>query len=316
MGDVPARVQDVRSVEVGGTTVGATMRLSGAIARARLARGMGSIIGAAEASALKEIRDAKLYKGMPRKVVAELSGAPAEDLEGACHTFEDFCDAVGRTRQRVYERIASFETFGDELGHVDELGIPRALLRLAGKVSGDGRRELLKLARDPATDRAKLVNTIAALAREAGALEAEKAGLEEALAEKDSQIEAGKAQLKKLSGQVRELKGVVADWKAGRAMPEEDRAEMNEFAQRCAEVKGFFLRLSTYGWGNGKGGRGKSESPLAGGFGALVMDTALQYLESLSDVHGLPQLSDRRLSQIKRLAEAGHLAADAVAETE
>lgn len=318
MGDVPAKA-DLRGLEVGKTTVGALLRLAQASARARVTRGIGNLAGAAEASALKEIRDAKLYVGLPRTLVADLSGT-ASDAEGECHTFEDFCDAIGQSRQRVYERIKLVEDLGEEMfGRMDELGVPRAALRLSMKIDGDSRRDLLKLARDPSTDRDKLVSTIKALAREAGAAEKEAEQLREEKAELEGQIEAGKKQLKKLSAQCRELKGEVSDWKAGRAMPEEDRAEMNEFAQRCAEVKGFFLRLSTYGWSNGKNARadGKGQaSPLAGSFGALVVDTAMNFFDTLSGIHGLPTLTDRKLSQIKRLAEAGHLAADAVAEEE
>jgi len=307
MGEVPATVEDARGFEVGKTTVGAITELAAVASRARFARSLGNLIGAAEASAFKEIRDRKLYRGMPAAVLAGMADIPAENVSGTIETFDEFCHAFGFTRQRVYERIKMLEDLGEEVfGRLSALGVPRSALRLTGKIEGDGRRELMKLARDPSTERDKLVKTIQSLARENGALEKDLESAQGDVADRDEQIEAGKKQLKKISAKQRELKGELADWKAGRAMPEEARAEMQEFAQRCAEVKGVFHRLSTYGWG-------EDAAAFAGSFGALVLDTALEYFETIAD-QGLPTLSDRKLKQVKRLAEAGHLAADAVAE--
>jgi uncharacterized coiled-coil protein SlyX len=291
--------------EVGSTSVVGIIELAKMYGGARVARGMSGMATAAEAAALKEIRDRKLYLGVPAKTLAQMAGLPVENFEGETETFEEFCRALGFSRQRVYEKIKFLEDLGgDFLQRADELGLPRKVLRLTGKIEGNGRRHLLKLARDPETDRERLVGTITSLVEESGALQKERDELAEDLAEKEAKIEKGKKQLRALQEKLHNTKNELDALKAGKAIPEEDEKALRELAEEAGGVMAFFDRLERIKWGE--------RTDLAASFAGLVADRAMDFTDEMLAQHadGTPDTKQRKA--FKRLSLVARTAADAL----
>jgi len=283
----------------------AIARAAGAVARARLARGAVHLLSAAEAAALKEIRDAKLYKGLPAEVVCEMvPGLRPGDIDGTCNTFEDFCRALGFSRQRVYERIQQLENFGDELARFDELGVPNRVMRLAMSAPDASKQQIIEIAKQPGTTRDSLVGTIESLARENGELARDNEHTKELLAERDNQIERGKKQLKKLQDKTHKAEQELAAYRAGRKVEKDDEDAIRALADLTTLVTCTIERIRSTKF--------RKEDPCGVAIAAYIERETAELVDELYKQHGAPPTSPQFKKVRDRIARMADDAVDAV----
>ena len=296
--------ESLTRAQFGDASLEAVIEMASALSAARVSNGAKHLHSCAEAAAFKRIRDGKLYKGLPNETLAKVAGQSEDGWTGNCGSFDEFCKVIGIPRQRVYEKIQQFEAFGEDLERIEQIGIPRQVLRLALKVDEGNRKQLVAMARDPKCDRDVLVTEVRKLARETGALERDKAALEEDLAERNVTIEKGRRQLREARAKLKDAKDQLGKYHAGRGMPSDEEDAVREFADRCQEIEGFFVHVGLMKWKRGV-------DTLALAHAALLLDEATLHFEEMEKAYGLHPVGEKRLAAVRKYADLARDAAKA-----
>lgn len=291
-------------MQIGDAGLDTVLELVSAMSAARVVNGAKHLHSCAEAALFKRIRDGKLYKGIPNATIARIAKRATDGRTGNCTTFDGFCKVIGIPRQRLYEKIQQLEAFGEDIERIEQIGIPRKVLRLAMAADEGGRKQLVAMARDPKCDREVLVTEVRKLARETGALEREKTALEEELAEREATIEKGRRQLREARAKLKDTKDQLGKYHSGRGMPPDEEDAVREFADRCQEVEGFFVRIGLMKWKRGV-------DTLALAHAALVLDEATLHFEEMEKAYGLHPVGEKRLAAVRKYADLAREASQA-----
>jgi len=142
------------------------------IGRIQLARGVANLLTVSSLTDIKRVKELKLYKGLPRK------STNGELL--TVSTFEEFCDELGYSRQKIDQDLLNLEAFGSEaLESMQQIGL--------------GLRDLRKLRQMPDEDRNLVIEQVTV---DTGDKEAVKESILELLETQSKKHEREKAELK------------------------------------------------------------------------------------------------------------------------